>query len=69
MVHTNTRERDEVLTVEEACRILRVGRTRFYELKKKGRLAYFRQGSRVMLWRSDCERYLRSLPVIKAGES
>jgi excisionase family DNA binding protein len=68
MVRPNPPERDVALTVDEACDVLKIRRTKFYELKKNGRLPYFRQGSRILLWRSDCERFLRSLPVVKGNE-
>jgi excisionase family DNA binding protein len=48
----------DVLTVEEAGRVLRVGRNSAYELVRSGRIASKRVGRRMLVPRTAVERWL-----------
>lgn len=48
-------DNEEYLTVDEARRVLRTGRNKFYELVKSGRIPCFREGKKIIIPR----HYLR----------
>ena len=54
---------DDLLTVEEACEALKMGKNALYELLASGKLKAFRTGSRCGVFRetsSPCDAFLRS---------
>lgn len=50
---------DEILTVEELCKILKIGRNRAYELLEKGEIKGFRLGKPWKIPRIAVENYLK----------
>ena len=55
------------MTVAEFCATYNIGRTFLYQQIKEGRLAARKAGTRTLIERSEAERWLRSLPVIKTA--
>jgi excisionase family DNA binding protein len=54
-----------VVTVNEACRLLRIGRTKLYEVINSGGLVARKQGSRtVFLW-NELKQSAESLPKME----
>ena len=51
-------ERSEYLTVAEAAEVLRCSRQRVYDLVSSGRLARYRDGTRVLVSRADLDAHL-----------
>jgi excisionase family DNA binding protein len=56
---------DELLTVDEAARFCRVGRTFFFGLIKSQKVLSFRLGGRRRIWRSDLIEYLDNQTVAR----
>jgi excisionase family DNA binding protein len=54
----------EIVTVQEACAILRMGRTTLYEMLATGRLRARKLGSRTVFRRSDIDEFLKNLPAM-----
>jgi excisionase family DNA binding protein len=52
------REQQELLTVDETTRFLRLGRTRVHELLRSGELPSYKLGRRRLVRRTDLERFL-----------
>jgi excisionase family DNA binding protein len=57
-----------VLTVQEACALASIGRTKLYEEVRAGRLAVRKRGSRTLINRTELDRYLESAPRKSVGE-
>lgn len=51
-----------VVTIKEACRLLTIGRTKFNELVKAGRIPVLALGSRILVPLASIEAFLASLP-------
>ena len=51
------------LSVEKACELCSVGRTKFYELLKNKTIPARKIGRRTVVLRSELENALKSLPV------
>lgn len=51
------------LSVEDACRLLSVGRTTFYKLIKSGKIVGRKCGRRTIVLRSELEQALKCLPL------
>jgi excisionase family DNA binding protein len=49
---------DELLTIAEACKMLRKSKTQFQALRKKGRIRYFQDGKSIRVWRSDVIKHI-----------
>jgi excisionase family DNA binding protein len=54
----------EIVTVQEACAILRMSRTTLYEMLSTGRLRARKLGSKTVFRRSDLESFLANLPAM-----
>ncbi len=52
------------LSVEKACALSSLGRTKFYQLLKENKIVARKCGRRTIILKSDLESFLRSLPVI-----
>jgi excisionase family DNA binding protein len=52
------------LTINEACRVSGLGRTKLYDLIKDGRIKARKLDKRTLIVRSDLEAYLNGLPTI-----
>lgn len=50
---------NEILTIEELCKILKIGRNRAYELLEKGEIKGFRLGKPWKIPRTSLENYLK----------
>jgi excisionase family DNA binding protein len=55
------------LSVEEACKLCRLGRTTFYKLIKGGKITAHKCGRRTIVLWAELEQALKSLPI--AGRS
>ncbi len=51
---------NEILTIEELCKILKIGRNRAYELLEKGEIKGFRLGKPWKIPRTSLENYLKN---------
>jgi excisionase family DNA binding protein len=51
-----------LLTINEACQALRIGRTALYAAIKSGALAAKKLGSRTLITSDELERFAQSLP-------
>jgi Helix-turn-helix domain len=49
---------DELFTLAEAQAFLRLSRSSFFELLRRGEVSYVRQNARRYVWRSDLVAYL-----------
>jgi excisionase family DNA binding protein len=69
MAHFVPREPADLiaLSIEKACELCSVGRTKFYELLKNKTIPARKIGRRTIVLRSELEKVLESLPV--AGRS
>lgn len=56
----------EGLSISETSRVSGIGRTKLYEAISDGRLTARKFGKRTIILRADLERFLGSLPVVKA---
>ena len=56
MTHTHT--------VRQACKILNVGRTKFYGLLASGELTAIRLGRKVLVTQEELTRFLTALPPV-----
>src|ERR1700759_2370002 len=54
------------LTINEACQVLRNGRTALYDVVNSGALPARKRGSRTLIHTSDVKQYADSLPKIEA---
>jgi excisionase family DNA binding protein len=52
------------LSIEEACKLSNLGRTKLYELIKSGALTARKCGRRTIIIRSELEAVLKALPKI-----
>lgn len=59
---------DDILTIEELCEILKVGRNRAYELLETGEIKAFRLGRPWKIPRLSVENYLRKQAGFKPIE-
>lgn len=50
----------ELLSEDEACRLLKCGRTTLWELRRKGEIQYFRIGNRIKYKKEYLEKFLKS---------
>ncbi|ODT80951.1 MAG: hypothetical protein ABS76_14280 [Pelagibacterium sp. SCN 64-44] len=50
-------------TVNDACRLLRIGRTTFYRLAKAGTIKTRKLGTRTLVLTKDLEQLVDSLPL------
>jgi excisionase family DNA binding protein len=57
------------LSVKEVCKLLRLGRTTFYELLKSGKMPAHKCGRRTIVLPSELEEALKSLPRAGAGRA
>ena len=55
----NIQEQQELLTVEETIRFLRLGRTRVYEMLRSGELPSIKIAHRRLVRREDLSRFLK----------
>jgi excisionase family DNA binding protein len=55
----------EGLSVEDACRVAGLGRTKVYEAISDGRLKARKFGKRTLILRTDLQLFLKSLPEFK----
>lgn len=53
-------EQDETLTAKEAREILHISSKQFYLLRKEGRIQYFQSGRKILVYRSEIDRYINS---------
>jgi excisionase family DNA binding protein len=53
-----------VLTPQEACDALRIGRTKLYELFSSGQLRAFALGGKTLIKATDLENFIAALPPI-----
>lgn len=56
MTHTHT--------VRQACKILNIGRTKFYALLASGELTAVRLGRKVLITQEELARFLNNLPPV-----
>jgi excisionase family DNA binding protein len=56
----NIQEQQELLTVDETIRVLRLGRTRVNEMLRGGELPSIKIGHRRFVRRTDLERFLEA---------
>lgn len=52
-------EYESVLTVEEACEALRIGKSRLYMLLREGKLRGYREGRHWKVTRDELNNYVR----------
>jgi excisionase family DNA binding protein len=60
--------RDPLLTIPEACEYLRLGRSKVFDLLKRGEIKYLRQGPRRFVRESFLEDYLSRQPIVGRDE-
>jgi excisionase family DNA binding protein len=51
------------LTIQQACAVLNCSRSRLYDLFRAGEIPVHKSGRRTIVFRHDCEKFLRSLPA------
>jgi excisionase family DNA binding protein len=56
----------ELLSPNDACHVLGVGRSRLYVLMRDGKLKYVQDGGRRKITRAEVRRYIKSLSAKKA---
>jgi excisionase family DNA binding protein len=56
--------RDPLMTIPEVCEALRLGRSKVFDLLRRGEIRYLRQGPRRFVRQSFLEDYLAKQPVI-----
>jgi hypothetical protein len=56
------------MSVDQTCEYTGMGKTKFYAEVKAGRLEVRKNGSKSVVFRSEAERWLRSLPTATAIE-
>lgn len=49
---------DKIYTPQEAWKLLKIGRTRFYQLLKDGKIGYYKNGSRYLIPQSAIEKFI-----------
>lgn len=54
------------LTIPEACALIRVGRTRFYQLLNAGEIKAVKVGKKTSISIIDVEKLIRQLPKYKS---
>ncbi len=54
----NTEIREQIMTVKEAQEVLRIGRTKLYQLLLSGEIPSFHIGSRRFIRSSDLDRFV-----------
>jgi excisionase family DNA binding protein len=57
------------LTVNEACRLARVGRTQLYEAINSGELRAKKRGAKTLILPAELSRWLENLPDFEAGST
>jgi excisionase family DNA binding protein len=61
---------DQLLyTVSECCRLLAIGRTKFYELAAKGEIPIRKIGQKSVVAAADAKRWADSLPTLDKERS
>ena len=61
-VYTSLEDLPLVLTVEEAARVLRIGRSLAYEMARTGQIRSVKMGHRVLIPRGAIEEFLNGQP-------
>jgi excisionase family DNA binding protein len=56
-----------LLRLPDACRYLGLGRSKVYELIGQGEIAVVKVGGRTLVPMASLEKFIRSLPSIRAG--
>jgi len=64
-VNTHPESPPEGLSVEDACRVAGLGRTKVYEAISNGRLKARKFGKRTLILRTELQQFLKSLPEFK----
>lgn len=49
---------EKVYTPQEAWKLLKIGRTRFYQILKSGKIGYYKNGNRYLLTQSAIEKFI-----------
>lgn len=49
---------EKVYTPQEAWKLLKIGRTKFYQLLKGGKISYYKNGNRYLLTQSAIEKFI-----------
>ncbi|MBO0718076.1 MAG: helix-turn-helix domain-containing protein [Rhizobiales bacterium] len=52
------------VTVDEACRLIGIGRSLFYEAVRNGDLQVRKYGARTLVLRSEIDRFVANLPAV-----
>jgi excisionase family DNA binding protein len=65
-MHAHENAPPEALSVEEACRTLKIGKTNLYSLIASGSLKAKKCGRRTLILRTDLMDFLTSLPMVDA---
>lgn len=55
------------LSIDEAAKALRLGKTKLFALIRDGHLPARKLGSRTIILREDVDRFLHSLPKVRKG--
>jgi excisionase family DNA binding protein len=58
-----------LLSVTQCCRLISVGRTRFYELVGSGEIPIRKVGRRTLVATADLKQWAAHLPVIEAKDA
>jgi excisionase family DNA binding protein len=59
---------DQLLyTVSQSCRLVAIGRTKFYELVASGEIPIRKIGKKTLVAAADLERWAKRLPTIEAA--
>ena len=60
----------KIYTPKQAWKKLGIGRTRFYQFLKEGRIRYFKNGRRYLIPESAIDAFIQEQPAnfVKAGE-
>jgi excisionase family DNA binding protein len=54
-------------TVRQCCRLLAIGRTKFYELIASGQIPIRKVGRKTLVAASDLKRWIEHLPAVEAS--
>ena len=55
----------QAFSVSEFCRAYRIGRDKFYDHVRKGRLRAIKDGKRTLILRTDAEKWADALPALE----
>jgi excisionase family DNA binding protein len=58
---------DQLIGVDDACKLLSIKRSNFYKMVRDGKLAAKKQGLKTFVRASELNRYIDTLPAMKAA--